>query len=157
MTMKETFKQFRKIEKDLIKAGPKPVISEARKKNSQGGVYGFLHKKNNTLDYIGRSKNLYERVMVTHQKPSSKKVEEMVIYYTGMSKRDYYKKYKDSLYLGCTDSSKTYSKKAKEILAEYDFIVLADEKDKNKRSTIEEVLIKHYKRLGQAKFNKQDY
>jgi hypothetical protein len=42
--MEEMFNQFIKIKKDLIKAGPKPVISEARKKNSQGGIYGFLHK-----------------------------------------------------------------------------------------------------------------
>ena len=153
MIMKEMFKQFRKIEKDLIKAGPKPVVSEARKKNSQGGVYGFLHKKNNTLDYIGSTKNLYERCMVTHQKPSSKKVEEMVIYHTGMSERDYSQKYNDSGYY----SSKMYSKKAKEILAEYNFIVLEDENNKNRRSIIEGGLIRHYKRLGQAKFNKQDY
>ena len=43
------------------------------------------------------------------------------------------------------------------ILAEYDFIVLEDENNKNRRSIIEGGLIRHYKRLGQAKFNKQDY
>ena len=47
MIMKETFKnKFTLVEKDLIKAGPKPIVSEARKKNSQGGIYVFIHSEN---------------------------------------------------------------------------------------------------------------
>tara|TARA_B100000424_G_C22576268_1_gene324497 strand:+ start:83 stop:511 length:429 start_codon:yes stop_codon:yes gene_type:complete len=141
------FKQFRKIEKDPIKPGPKSVMSEARKKNSKGGIYGFVHKKNNTLDYIGRSNNLYERVIINHQKPSADLARKMVRDRTGMSGWDYEQKY------GILEGQRIYFKKAKEILGEYEVIVLEDVNS----SVIEGGLIRHYKLLGQAKFNKQNY
>ena len=151
MIMEEMFNQFIKIEKDLIKAGPKPVMSEARKKNSQGGVYGFIHKIYLTLDYIGNSKNTYQRCMVTHQKPSADLARKMVRDRTGMSEWDYEQKY------GRLEGQRIYFEKAKEILAEYEVIVLEYEDNPDIRRIKEGVFIRHYKLLGQAKFNKQDY
>ena len=148
MIMEETFKnKFRLVEKDLMKKGPKSIMSETRKKNSQGGIYVFIHKEKLTFDYIGNSKNLYQRCMVTHQKPSADLAQKMVRDRTGMSEWDYEQKY------GISKGQEIYFKIAKEILSEYEIRVLEDEDDSKLRRIKEGVLIRHYK----PKFNKQNY
>ena len=148
MIMKETFKnKFTLVEKDLIKAGPKPIISEARKKNSQGGIYVFIHSEKLSFDYIGNSKNIYQRCMVNHQKPSADLAQKMVRDRTGMSEWDYEQKY------GRLEGQRMYFEKAKEILAEYEVRVLEYEDNPDIRRIKEGVFIRHYN----PKFNKQNY
>tara|TARA_B110000977_G_scaffold161164_1_gene205967 strand:- start:275 stop:715 length:441 start_codon:yes stop_codon:yes gene_type:complete len=146
--MKETFKnKFVLVEKDLMKKGPKSIMSEIRKKNSQGGVYVFIHIKKISFDYIGNSKTIYQRCMIAHQKPSADLAQKMVRDRTGMSEWDYEQKY------GRLEGQRMYFKKAKEILAEYEVRVLEYENDPHTRRIKEGLFIRHYN----PKFNKQNY
>jgi len=122
-------------------------MSETRKKNSQGGIYVFIHKEKLTFDYIGNSKDLYQRCIVTHQKPSADLAQKMVRDKTDMSEWDYEKEY------GISKGQEIYFNIAKEILSEYEIRVLEDEDDSKLRRIKEGVFIRHYK----PKFNKQNY
>jgi hypothetical protein len=146
--MKETFKnKFVLVEKDLMKKGSKSIMSEIRKKNSQGGVYVFIHIKKISFDYIGNSKTIYQRCMITHQKPSADLAQKMVRDRTGMSEWDYEQKY------GRLEGQRMYFKKAKEILDEYEVRVLEYENNPHTRRIKEGLFIRHYN----PKFNKQNY
>ena len=95
MKMKEMFNKnkFDLIKYSPMKPGTKSIMSEERKKSSQGGVYGVFKKEEDTPPYyVGNSKNMYQRCIVNHQKPSADLAQKMVRDETGMSEWDYEKK-----------------------------------------------------------------
>ena len=121
MKMKEIFNKnkFDLIKYSPMKPGTKSIMSEERKKSSQGGVYGAFKKEEDTPpDYVGNSKNMYQRCIVNHQKPSADLARKMVRDETGMSEWDYVKKH------GRLEGQRIYFEKAKEILSQYEFRVL---------------------------------